>query len=87
MVHTLAERGADLNILDDQGSAPLHLAACTHHVETVRALVKLGANPSARDSRGNTPVAYTRGRISLLRRLSPHRMQSDLLREIGEVLG
>jgi cyclophilin family peptidyl-prolyl cis-trans isomerase len=49
---------ADLHMdVDTSGATPLHLAAESGHVSCVKALVALGADPTARDAAGRTPFA------------------------------
>ncbi|XP_063974602.1 NF-kappa-B inhibitor cactus-like [Diachasmimorpha longicaudata] len=45
-----------LDIVNDDGQAPLHLAVLTKQSRIVRRLILGGANPSLRDSRGNTAL-------------------------------
>lgn len=45
-----------LNILNDEGQSPLHLAVLTRQPTIVRRLILAGANPSARNFRGNTAL-------------------------------
>lgn len=45
-----------LDIINDDGQAPLHLAALTRQSRMARRLIIGGANPSLRDSKGNTAL-------------------------------
>ncbi|XP_015596054.1 NF-kappa-B inhibitor cactus [Cephus cinctus] len=45
-----------LNMLNDDGQSPLHLAVLTHQPIIVRRLILAGANPALRNSRGNTAL-------------------------------
>lgn len=45
-----------LDILNDHGQSPLHLAVLTNQVRITRRLILGGANPSVRDIEGNTPL-------------------------------
>ncbi|XP_033336893.1 NF-kappa-B inhibitor cactus [Megalopta genalis] len=45
-----------LNILNDDGQSPLHLAVLTRQPRIVRRLILAGANPSLRNFRGNTAL-------------------------------
>ncbi|XP_076629419.1 NF-kappa-B inhibitor cactus [Colletes latitarsis] len=45
-----------LNILNDDGQSPLHLAVLTRQPRIVRRLVLAGANPALRNFRGNTAL-------------------------------
>jgi ankyrin repeat protein len=50
----------DVNSLDSNNqSTPLHVAAIHGHVEAIRFLVSVGANPELADSNGNTPLHYS----------------------------
>jgi ankyrin repeat protein len=52
----LAQRGADPNIRDSNGVAPLQLAVRLNHVDGVEALLKAGAQVDITDSTGETPL-------------------------------
>jgi len=56
MIAILARHGADINITDSHLRTPLHRAAQFGHVEAVRLLLRLGANPKAKDENGWTPL-------------------------------
>lgn len=53
MVALLIENGADVNAKNDEGIAPLHLAA---YGETAEMLIKSGAEVDVRSIRGETPL-------------------------------
>jgi len=67
-VATLLERGADIELSNDEGWTALFEAANKGHVETVRLLLKQGALPTAMDSSGSSPADYARSKTT--RRLS-----------------
>ncbi|XP_035732908.1 NF-kappa-B inhibitor cactus-like [Vespa mandarinia] len=48
-----------LDILNDDGQSPLHLAVLTRQPRIVRRLILAGANPSLRNFRGNTALHLT----------------------------
>lgn len=48
--------GADPNVLDKSGAAPLHRAVRTRSLPAVRVLLDGGANPRARNKSGSTPL-------------------------------
>jgi len=56
MITMLVHFGADANIADSHLRTPLHRAAQFGHVEAVRLLLSLGANPIAKDENGWTPL-------------------------------
>uniref|UniRef100_L2FQ15 Nacht and ankyrin domain protein n=1 Tax=Colletotrichum fructicola (strain Nara gc5) TaxID=1213859 RepID=L2FQ15_COLFN len=53
----------DVNIRDDRGQTPLHLAVINGYHEITRTLLENGAEPSTRhkDLSGQTPLTYARG--------------------------
>src|SRR5947209_7000574 len=56
MIDYLLSVGADPNILDSAGVAPLHRAVRTRSLPAVRALLDGGANPRAPNKTGSTPL-------------------------------
>lgn len=52
----MAPHSCLLNIQNDDGQTPLHLAVLTQQSKIVRRLILAGANPSLRSFRGNTPL-------------------------------
>ena len=71
MVRLLAERGAELDVSDVSGFAPLFIAAGRGNAEMVRLLRELGANIEATDEHGATPlfVAAFEGHVEVVRAL------------------
>jgi uncharacterized protein len=74
-VNAMLRAGADPNVQDDNGWAPLHFAAQINAAKMVDLLIVAGANVNIRDSNGNTPLSTavfnSRGNgdvIGLLRR-------------------
>ena len=47
LVHLLVDHGADVCWASERGYTALHLAAAHHHLEVVRTLLELGADPNA----------------------------------------
>lgn len=45
-----------LDILNDEGQTALHLSILTHQPRFARCLILAGANPEARNIKGNTPL-------------------------------
>lgn len=57
VAQVLLEHGADPNVADSStGSTPLHDAARTGFLDTVRLLVKFLADPQARDNANRRPI-------------------------------
>ncbi len=52
----------NVNIRDAQGTSFLHVAAINHRLRIIKLLLKKGADPNCRDSRGMTPVLFALGR-------------------------
>lgn len=52
----MAPHSCFLNILNDDGQSPLHLAVLTRQPRVVRRLILAGANPALRNFRGNTAL-------------------------------
>lgn len=48
--------GAVLNVKDEQGNTPLHLAATFNHPNIFKLLVRHGASPDVTDASGETPL-------------------------------
>ena len=55
-VRACLRAGADLNVRDEYGGAPLHTAAEAGHATAIAALLDAGADPDARDEDGWTPL-------------------------------
>ena len=55
-IEYLLSAGADPNVLDNTGVAPLHRAVRTRSLPAVRALLDGGANPKAPNKTGSTPL-------------------------------
>jgi predicted LPLAT superfamily acyltransferase len=56
VVEALVAAGSDVNMQDQEGRAPLHLAATWGSREVVDALLRLGADIEAVDTYGHTPL-------------------------------
>lgn len=67
----LLQRGADPNIRNKKGVAPLQLATTLNLVDAVEALIKRGANVNVSDDTGETPLisAVHQRNIPMIRRL------------------
>ncbi|XP_076584645.1 cyclin-dependent kinase 4 inhibitor B [Chaetodon auriga] len=62
VAHVLLKHGADPNVADRRtGTTPLHDAARTGFLDTVRLLVLFMADPQARDNTNCRPVDLARG--------------------------
>ncbi|XP_074545314.1 ankyrin repeat domain-containing protein 45 isoform X2 [Halichoeres trimaculatus] len=60
IVRELLSNGALINEQTVEGYSSLHFAACWGHLETVRALLELGADTHAKTFRGEKPVDVAR---------------------------
>ncbi|GKU05909.1 unnamed protein product [Fusarium langsethiae] len=58
VVKQLLKNGADLTSRDDDGCAPINLAAGKGHEAVARLLLKKGANFEAKNNDGNTPLSF-----------------------------
>jgi len=56
------KRLENVNIRDAQGTSFLHVAAINHRLRIIKLLLKKGADPNCRDSRGMTPILFALGR-------------------------
>lgn len=54
----LADLGASVDIIDDRGFTPLHLAANHGRTSAVTALLRRGADPNISAHAGDTPLHY-----------------------------
>ena len=55
-VEFLLKEGADKDVKDDNGSAPLHKAIRFERTDIVKLLLDAGADKDVKDSRGDTPL-------------------------------
>ena len=55
MVNRLTELGADVNVKDNKGNAPIHLVCWNRNLEVFNRLVELGADIKGKDGNGQTP--------------------------------
>jgi len=60
----LLEKGADLNVKNNDGSTALHTAAFLCHPETVKLLLEKGADVTAKNNDGQTPLDIVAGEWS-----------------------
>ncbi|XP_054459098.1 cyclin-dependent kinase 4 inhibitor C isoform X2 [Anoplopoma fimbria] len=58
-VSVLVDHGADVNLVDERGNLPLHLAAMEGNLEATRLLIGLTADPRAPNGQG-----YTAGQLA-----------------------
>jgi len=61
VVDWLLDKGADVNLADDDGYTPLMLAAQYGHADVVKRLLKKGANAKARTKTGHTALTLVWG--------------------------
>ena len=57
-VERMVKQGADVNMRDDYGRTPLHIASAENHNIDMRVLIDLGADINAQDNQGRTPLMY-----------------------------
>ncbi len=63
-LNNLIKAGANVNVKDNNGNTPLHVAAGYRRVDATEALIKAGANVNVKDSNGNTPLRVAVNEIS-----------------------
>ena len=56
VIQELAAAGADIHAVDDLGDNAIMLAAWQHHLENVKLLIRLGADPCAKNNSGETAI-------------------------------
>jgi cytohesin len=59
-VQKALENGANPNVKDKDGDAPLHFAAFKGHVDVARLLLERGADPRIADNKGHIPLDYAK---------------------------
>ncbi|XP_029285845.1 cyclin-dependent kinase 4 inhibitor C isoform X1 [Cottoperca gobio] len=64
-VRMLMDHGADINLTDDVGNLPLHLAAMEGNLEATQLLIERTANPQTPNGQGHTAgqLAHQHGRV------------------------
>ncbi|MEQ2169772.1 hypothetical protein GOODEAATRI_028636, partial [Goodea atripinnis] len=55
-VRVLVDRGADVNLADENGNLPLHLAAKEGHLEVVKLLLELTEDPQKTNDLGHSAL-------------------------------
>ena len=48
------------------GNTPLHLAACTNHIQVVTLLLRAGTDVETLDNNGRTPMQLAQSKLKLL---------------------
>ena len=66
VVSTLLRHGAEPNQEDSLGNTPLHLAACTNHIQVVTLLLRAGTDVETLDNNGRTPMQLAQSKLKLL---------------------
>lgn len=69
IVKDIVSRGARIDIPDNEGNQPLHLAAIKNYSHIIRFLLKSGAKVNAKGANGRTPVHLALGHAQALRTL------------------
>ncbi|XP_047231430.1 cyclin-dependent kinase 4 inhibitor C isoform X3 [Girardinichthys multiradiatus] len=59
-VRVLVDRGADVNLADENGNLPLHLAAKEGHLEVVKLLLELTEDPQKTNDLGHSALKLAR---------------------------
>jgi len=54
----LLKNGCDINLLNQMGQSPIHLACLMSDIESIRILIRANANPNTVDRLGISPMAY-----------------------------
>jgi ankyrin repeat protein len=57
-IEQLVERGMDVMTANQMGQTALHIASLWGHVETIQALLRLGADASVENVRGSVPLHF-----------------------------
>ena len=84
----LVESGGDVDVVNGEGSSPLHWAARKDHASTVSLLLELGATRDLPNERGQTPMGYAKflGMHAVIAVLEPDegaRKQAAIQGDIG----
>ena len=75
MVEYMIDKGADVNVVDRDGSTPLMEAIPNGHTEIVALLLKHGAKRDVKNRHGDTPLGY-----------AEHRKHKDIQRLLKDEL-
>jgi ankyrin repeat protein len=78
-VKLLTDRGANLNLQDDEGFTPLMNACQNRHVEVVRLLVSKGADKSLKSKYGDTALSLVAGKYEDTQAGKARKQIADLL--------
>ena len=67
--------GADVDVIDQNGSTPLFYAVTLGHVECATLLLSFGADPNKKDKKGRTPAHFgaTKGQLEALKILKANK--------------
>lgn len=88
IVELLVHAGAPIDLIDENGLAPLHHAVSGDwgNPDVTSTLLELGANPNSRDRNGNTPLMLSaqRGELRCLEALIEHGADPGLKNDAGE---
>ncbi|KAF7233452.1 hypothetical protein EG68_03869 [Paragonimus skrjabini miyazakii] len=78
--------GENLNKLNEQGAAPIHVAAACGYSEVAKVLLRLGIDPDSLDADGWTPahVAVFWGQVEVLELLIAHGADLNLMTPDGQ---
>ena len=59
LVKWFLEKGASVNVVDEEGFTPLHRAVIEEAVDVARILLQAGADPNAKSGEGESPLSLT----------------------------
>ena len=78
IISVLVQAGADVNVTDNNGNTPLHLAAGRSLTEAVKALLEAHSNPNALNNMGRTPFELA-SRIGVKQLIANSMPQADAI--------